>query len=202
MVIAQHRKPMRFNRATALLVAIIILATATVSTTVAFLITGTDSIMNFFLPSEVKTEVKPDSTSDGMTYKIKNVGDTECYIRAAVIVNWVKTDSNGVTHVYADKPEVDMDYNIVYNSNEEKSWIKKDYGDGEIIYYSVSPIAVNAHTANLISKFRELDSPDKPEGYELAIEIVATGIQSTPRYVVENEWEVTLDSNGKITAVK
>lgn len=208
MIMAKNRKKNdRFNRTLALTTALIILIVASVSSTIAFLITDTDPITNVFIPSKVTTEVYWDTDSEtGFTAKVTNTSDINSYIRAAVVVNWVKTDPDGTRHVHSEAPiekapleetPENCDYTIKYNGN---TWICKEYDNGEIIYYFTKPVEPGKNTTNLISQFKQLR--DGPEGYELEIEIVASGIQSVPVTVVEDKWGVVLDNSGNIVSVK
>lgn len=199
MAKATHIKKKQFNRAVAIMTAIIVLIVASISTTIAFLITGTDSITNVFTPSKVTTEVIRDDNAG--TYSIKNTGDTEAYIRAAVVVNWKKTD--GTNTVYADAPKAGVDYTIDFVGLKENGgkWIEKTYDNGEVLYYYTSPVAVGDTTSSLFSGVALMDGITAPEGYTLAVEVLGSGIQSTPYGVVEEKWGAAVDGNGSITDV-
>ncbi len=212
---ANRKRAKRRNGATALIAALVILAVATVGTTIAFILDDTGSIENVFTPSDVATDVmitdstNTDDPNPGKTAQVRNISDTEAYIRAAVVFNWVKTDGNGVKHVHADAPVEGTDFTILWNADDngsgQSSWIRKTYDDGEIIYYYKNTVdpknGAQYVTDSLFSLFKLKDGVTPPAGYELSFEVVASGIQSTPVSVVQDNWGVVLDDSGNITAV-
>ena len=128
--------------------------------------------------------------------QIKNTGDTDAYIRVAVVVNWM--DEAG-TKVWATKPVEDTEYSITYAN--KTNWVK---GSDDYWYYtkSVPPTDGSNLTEILIEKATQnTEGPKGTDGtqYYLSIEIVASAIQSTPETVVENHWGVTVE-NGVITS--
>lgn len=148
-----------------------------VGVTVALIMAQTAPIENVFEPSFVDCAVLSDTSID-------NTGDTEAYIRAAIIVTWKK---DGV--VWAQKPVLDTDYSLQIGSN----WIKS----GEY-YYFTEPVAYDQATEKLISSYGLLPGATPPAGYELSVEIVAAAIQSTPTTAVQGTWGVIV-TDGKIT---
>lgn len=179
-----------------------LLLLATVGTTLAYIFTETKPVENTFNPSKVSCAVVENgyepvsgeiqNISDiKSNVQIKNIGDTDAYIRVAVVVNWASADGSCV---WAQKP-ADNDYEITYNLNGD--WF--DGGDG--FYYYSKTISPEELTTILINEAKQLKSaPQTPDGiqYYLSIEIVASAIQSTPETVVENHWGVTVE-NGVIT---
>ncbi|MBE6709338.1 MAG: hypothetical protein E7578_08885 [Ruminococcaceae bacterium] len=140
-----------------------------------------------------------------MRCRVRNESDTEAYIRAAVTVNWKKVSANEgeADYVYAIAPVEGVDYSMEWNTN--KRWIKHEYSNGEVIYYQVSPVGPKvgndyADSYPLFNNFKQLSTENQPEGYELVVEVVGSGIQSTPVEVVEEQWGVTI-SGGNITGV-
>lgn len=172
-----------------LLLSLLLLFTVGAGTALAFLIDGPKSIINTFTPSEVTCKVdetfKNNVKSD---VKIKNTGDTEAYIRAAVIVTW--QDSNG--NVSAIAPVKDMDYEITYQLSDT-GWIKQ----GDFYYYKnpVPPVSTTGETETgktgvLISSCRPLKAG--PDGYTLHVEIIAEAIQAVPKTAVTEAWGKTI----------
>lgn len=190
------------NKKSIIIASVMLLLLATVGTTLAYVFTETKPVENTFNPSKVScavvenngTPVTGSVTNTGNikeNVQIKNTGDTDAYIRVAVVVNWASADGSCV---WAQKP-ADNDYEITYNLNGD--WF--DGGDG--FYYYSKTISPEELTTILINEAKQLESaPQTPDGiqYYLSIEIVASAIQSTPETVVENHWGVTVE-NGVIT---
>lgn len=73
---------------------------------------------NTFNPAQISCLVTEEFENNIKTnVSIKNTGNTDAYIRAAVIVTWVDNDGN----VYATAPQVGTDYNITFSDN----WLSK-----------------------------------------------------------------------------
>lgn len=172
---SKHVKPSgRLKRTAFLAVLIILTITVTVGGTVAFLFTKTGSILNIFNPSKVTTEVVEDTTAGSVS--IKNTGDTDAYIRAAVIVTW--QDVGGYVHSQA--PEFTL-------SGTDSNWFMG--ADGYYYYkFSVAPEGVTNPLFTSVST----DDAAPGDEYKLHVEVLGSGIQSTPDYVVQNNWGVTV----------
>ena len=172
------------NRKSVLITSIVLLLLVAVGTTLAYIFTQTDPVENTFKPSKVFCAVVEDGgdpvaagTHNTVTEKkdvqIKNTGDTDAYIRAAVVVNWMSEDGS---KVWAQKPVKDTDYKISYNLSNN-GWING--GDG--YYYYTQPVDPNEMTGVLInSATQEVTGPKGTDGtqYYLSIEIVASAIQA------------------------
>ena len=156
--------------------------------TLAYVFMNTDPVENVFQPSVVTTAVienggAPVVGSNENTGKtktnvqIKNTGDTDAYIRVAVVVNWA--DATG-TRVWAQKPVLGTDYTITYDLNNydlNNSW---SLGSDGYYYYS-GKVAPNGVTPVLITSAEVLTTgPKGTDGtqYYLSVEIVASGIQA------------------------
>ena len=173
-----------------LLSSLVIALMFVVGVTTAYLMTNTNSITNTFQPAQVACAVE--ETFDGTTkenVKIKNTGNTEAYIRAAVIVTW-KDGENG--NVYGSAPVAGEDYEININSGD---WFMASDG----YYYYKSPVASGGETGVLISSCTAVQGK-APVGYGLNVEILCTAIQSTPTDFVTERWQaVTVNSVGELT---
>lgn len=177
------------NRKSILITSVALLLLVAVGTTIAYVFTKTDPVENKFDPSKVSCAVVENGndpvSSDNVpvssktNVQIKNTGDTDAYIRVAVVVNWMSADGS---KVWATKPVkstdgINGDYKITYNLNDN-GWI--DGGDG--YYYYTQPVAKSALTDILITSATQLTQKG-PVGtdntqYYLSIEIVASAIQS------------------------
>lgn len=163
---------MKLNkRAVALLVSLVILLSVAVGATVAYIIDRTENMENIFTPSRVACEVVDETNH---SYSVENTGDTAAYIRASILANWKNSDG----HIYAKAPVLAVELG--------DGW--KEGSDGH--YYYTKPVAVDAKTDSELT-VRVL--PDKLDGYDLCVEVVASAIQATSAAV--NIW-----SNGVATA--
>lgn len=156
--------------------ALALVLTLSVGGTIAYLITDTGPVTNTFTPGNVACEVieKFDGTTKS-DVKIKNTGNTDAYIRAAIVVNWIDTNGHFA-------PEV-------VNNDE----YRLDLGNGWIeqggYYYWPSSVAASAETGKLIQSC----SPNvTKEGYTLCVEVLADAIQATPINAVKDAWGVTV----------
>lgn len=158
--------------------------------TLAYLIHQSGPITNEFQPTKVTTTVEEKVDNGVKTdVKIQNTGSTEAYIRAAVVITWQDTEGN----VYGQLPMAgtDKDYTISYDLNN--GWSLK--ADG--FYYWNAEVAPSKTTGPLITSCAPV-ADKAPEGYNLCVEIIASGIQSQPRHVAESVWHVTIGEDGKI----
>ena len=180
------------NKKFIVVTALALLLFVTVGSTLAYIFASTDPVENKFNPSQVSCAVvevvevveKGDSSENTANVvqtgksktnvQIKNTGDTDAYIRAAVVVNWMNEDG---TRAWATKPVQGADYSISYNLNDN-GWV--DGGDG--YYYYTQPVARDQLTDILITGATQLTAKG-PVGtdntqYYLSIEIVASAIQA------------------------
>lgn len=177
------------KKKTLLTMSVALLLAGAVGITLAYIFTKTDPVENTFKPSKVSCAVVEtdekgtvtENTSNivytGTTKKnvqIKNTGDTDAYIRATVVVNWMSADG---TKVWAKKPVEDIDFTISYNLSND-GWING--GDG--YYYYTKPVAKSDLTDILITSATQLTQKG-PVGtdntqYYLSIEILASAIQA------------------------
>lgn len=183
----QRRKP-RSNRSLVLTISVIALVVCIVGASLAYLFTKSNAITNTFTPSHVSCYVDETFSSGTKSdVKIENTGDIDAYIRAKVVITW----KNAAGNVYGAVPST-SDYSISYNTTD---WFKGSDG----FWYCKSAVASNAKTANLIVSCTRT-STTAPDGYELSVEIIADAIQSVPTSVVTNNWGVTVDNDGKLSA--
>lgn len=157
------------------LVSILAILCVTVGGSLAFLVDTDGPVTNVFNPSKVTTEVI--ENLNGKTkenVKIMNTGDTDAYIRAAVVVTWQDAQGN----VYGKKPDPATDYTIVFEtgqqSNPDGKWTKGVDG----FYYWSEPVAPNDTTNILIQTCSVKNGAQIPDGYNLAVEIIGSGVQA------------------------
>lgn len=175
----QHKRSRRRSgKSIALLVSLLLIVTATVGGTIAFLMDSDGPLHNLFNPSEVTTEVVEElSGNTKSNVKIKNTGDTDAWIRAAVVVTWQDKDGN----VYGRAPVAGTNY---------KAWTPGEgweIGDDGFYYYT-KPVAAGASTATaLIAEIFPIGEAPADD-YYLTVEIIGSGIQNKPAKVFNDEW--------------
>ena len=174
---------LKFKRKT-VIIAILCLCIiiGTVGGVFAYLIAKTDTLSNEFIPAKVTCSVE-ENFKNGIkeNVQIRNTGNINAYIRAAVVVTFVSDDGK----VLATTPKENEDYTITWGNSD---WHK---GADEYWYYDKA-VAPEEMTSSLIKTASEIFVPN---GYKLNIQIFATAIQSEPETAVEEAWNVTV-SNG------
>lgn len=165
------------RKASVLLSALVLISILAAGTTVAFLKTTSGTVTNTFSPSQVSRQVIEDSFNytEKTGVKVKNTGNTEAYIRAAIVITW-KNNENG--NVYGQAPGTD-DYTMTLGPD----WTHGEDG----YYYYMTPVAPNESTPVLISNCTAVQD-NIPVGYGLNVEIIASAVQSKPTHVVNSVW--------------
>lgn len=190
----KHGKRRAKNRkSTVLLSALVLILVLFAGVTTAFLIAGAGSVTNTFRSSQVACKVNEEF--DGTTktnVTISNTGDTEAYIRAAIVVTW-KDPENG--NVYGAMPVEGKDYTMELDLS---NWI---VGTDRYYYYK-NAVQPGDETEILITKCEAVPS-NAPAGYGLNVEILGSAIQSVPVSVVNEKWPaVHVDApHGTLTKV-
>lgn len=160
----------RSKRGLTALVALALILCCAVGGTVAWLATATGPVTNTFTPAKVETEIGEDVTTDvKKDVVVKNKGDIPVFVRAAIIVNWVK----GENEIYPEAPVAGTDYEINLNTGSGSTrWVKS----GNYYYYN-STVPAGGSTGNLINTCKPV--VDKaPDGYTLRVTILAEAIQA------------------------
>ena len=163
----------RINKKVILLaVSLVLILSAAIGGTVAYLIDQTGSITNTFTPANVTPRIdeKFPNQSVKNDVQITNSGDIPAYIRVKVVVTWKKGND-----VYGVAPARGTDY--TWTMPENSKWFLK----GGFYYYS-EPVAGRA-----------------PEGYSLSVDIHAQAIQAEPTTAVISAWGVTVGADGTIS---
>jgi len=177
------------HKKTIILAASLLAAILTVSgITLALLTDSTEPIENTFIPTGVPIEVVETFENNVKSnVRIKNLGETSAYIRAAIVVNWV--DSTG--NILGTKPILNADYEM----NLSDKWaICGDY------YYWTEPVPAEDETGVLINTCQVLQNAPT-EGYTLQVEILAQSVQSEPEQAIEDLWGVTIQG-GSVTEIQ
>ncbi len=151
--------------------------------TLAYIFTQTQPIENTFRPTEVTVEIEEEfDGSVKSEVKITNTGTAPSYIRAAVVVTWVTSDGSTL----AETPVEGEDYDITYAENT--GWLKGDDG----YWYYTTPVNPNESTGILIDECTQLAEKND---CQLAVEILASAIQSDPSDAVTEAWGVTVSDS-------
>lgn len=167
------------KNAAMLIPALALLLTLSVGGTVAFLVAKGNPVRNEFTPSAVSCQVV-EGTFNGDTkadVAVQNTGDTEAYIRAAIVVTWKAAEGG---NIYAVKPKENVDYTITLNDTD---WVLGSDG----FYYHKKPVAAGKETQVLIETCSPVGGK-VPAGYGLNVEIIGSAIQSVPDSVVTSVW--------------
>ena len=173
--------PRRRGRATAMLLATVMLFALAVGGTIAWLIDKDSPITNTFNPSKVTCEVqeKFDGT-EKTNVNVKNTGDIDAFIRVKLVTyrtNDAGQHIGGTATIPAFTPG--------------EGWVK--YGD---YYYYTQPVAPNAKPAtDLISSITLTGSYTDADGGMQAIDVMAEAIQSTPADAAGQAWGVRIAPN-------
>lgn len=179
---------MKSMKKTLLIVAAVaaLLAVA-VGATVAFLVDNDGPVVNTFEPSKVPSEVEEKFEGNvKKEVKIKNKGNIDAYIRAAVVFTW----QNEKGEVYPETPVEGTDYSITWTKT---NWFKKgDY------YYYENKVAPGKTTEELFTDCKPLKAAPA-DGYTLHVEIIGSAIQAEPDSAVKSAWSVNV-VDGKLSA--
>lgn len=184
---AKKHSRIRMNKLAILFIAVIMLIGAAVGTTVAFLVTDTEPVVNNFSYGTISTGITEffDGTIKN-NVKVTNTGDTPAFIRATYVVTWRDASGNIVSSV-----PTGYSYELTENTDGGK-WQKV----GSYFYYLYA-VGKNESTAGSLLTCR-VTHPENPE-YFLNVEIVASAIQSEPVTAVQEAWGVTI-ADGTVTA--
>lgn len=158
-----------------LLLSLLLVLCISVGGTAAYIVTQTEGVTNIFNPSIVSTKVN--ETISGIVKSnvtITNTGDTDAYIRAAIIINWVDADGN----IYGSVPDT-CDYTTVKGTD----WTQNT-NDG--YYYYNGVVSAGGTTSNLIDSISPKNGV--PEGYYLQVTILSSGVQANPDDAVKAAW--------------
>lgn len=172
------------------LVSLAVLLFALVGTTLAYLTTSTDPVVNTFTPTSVPIKIV--ENFDGTVkedVKVNNIGNIDAYIRVAVVVTWKDAKGN----VSATVPKKGVDY--TWNDGDEQ-W---KYRDADGFYYYTEKVEAGDSTKKLFTDCKVLEDASKPEGYNLSVEILAQSIQAEPEQAVKEAWNVTVGTDGTLS---
>ena len=167
-------RPRRRGRATAMLLATVMLFALAVGGTIAWLIDKDSPLVNTFDPSKVTCEVQ--EKFDGKVksdVNVKNTGDIDAFIRVKLVT--YRTNNAG-QHIggTAALPQFTLGANWVeYNG----------------YYYYTLPVAPGDKPATKLTDSMTLtESYDDADGGHQSIDVMAEAIQSVPEDAVKAAW--------------
>lgn len=178
-------RPRRKGRATAMLLATVMLFALAVGGTIAWLTDKDSPITNTFNPSKVTCEVE--ENFDGKVksdVNVKNTGDIDAFIRVKLVT--YRTNDEG-KHIggTAELPQFTLGEN----------WVK--YGD--YYYYTLSVAPGEMPKTNLTDSMTLTESYNDADGGHQSIDVMAEAIQSVPAEAVGQAWRVSI-APGSVTA--
>lgn len=178
-------RPRRRGRATAMLLATVMLFALAVGGTIAWLIDKDSPLVNTFDPSKVTCEVQ--EKFDGKVksdVNVKNTGDIDAFIRVK-LVTYRTNDAGQHIGGTAALPQFTLGANwIEYNG----------------YYYYTLPVAPGDKPATKLTDSMTLtESYDDADGGHQSIDVMAEAIQSVPAEAVGQAWGVSI-APGSVTA--
>ena len=178
-------RPRRRGRATAMLLATVMLFALAVGGTIAWLIDKDSPLVNTFDPSKVTCEVQ--EKFDGKVksdVNVKNTGDIDAFIRVK-LVTYRTNDAGQHIGGTAALPQFTLGANWVeYNG----------------YYYYTLPVAPGDMPATKLTDSMTLtESYDDADGGHQSIDVMAEAIQSVPAEAVGQAWGVSI-AQGSVTA--
>lgn len=154
-------------------------------TVLAYMVRQTGYQDNAFVPANVACQVA--EAFDGTqktSIQVQNTGNIDAYLRIRLVSYW--TDAEGsIVAKPSSMPEITLAEGWIQGSNNT--------------YYYQTPVSPDGFTGQLSSTPVVLQKDGN--GYLQTVEIFAEAIQSEPVNAVQNSWNVSVDTNGKITTV-
>lgn len=181
----------RINKKVILLaVSLVLILSAAIGGTVAYLIDQTGSITNTFTPAKVTPEIDEKFENNVKNnVKITNTGDIPAYIRVKVVVTWKDAKDN----IYGAAPVLGTDYTWQIPGTD---WVKGSDG----FYYYTKPVPAGEKTSILLTDCKPVDGK-APAGYSLSVDIHAQAIQAEPTTAVTSAWNnvTAVGTDGALT---
>lgn len=182
-----NRKHMTRGKLALLLISLVLVTALGVGGTLAYLFTGTNSVVNTFTPASNAASIDEPDWDEGDTVKknvtVKNTGDVKSYIRVKIVANWQQEDGVVITPA----PVLGADYTMTTNNTE---WTL--HTDG--YYYHKGAVEPKESTAVLIYSAAPV-AGRAPAGCTLQIEVLAQAVQAEPASAVANAWGADVPVN-------
>ena len=188
---------------TKLLVAllVVLILAALVPAVYAFMLRGSQTIANTFVPATVTCEVAETmgtalndqgKVCDAKTsVKVQNTGNVDAYIKVQLVFYWQDSKGDVVGR------DVTPDYSV------NSGWLSA----GNHLYYYKYPVAPGQFTGELLdpNNLIVMNPVNEPYNnidyiYYPVVEIIAEAIQSVPEEEIEQSWGITI-TGVEITAI-
>lgn len=170
-----------------LLISLILIITVAAGGTLAYLVAKTSPVTNTFTPAEVTCQVDETFEKNVKSdVSVKNTGDTDAFIRAALVITW--KDGNG--NVAPQTPVANTDYTISLNTDESENWVSGWRAGSDGYYYYKNSVSPEQNTDVLIGNCEP--KGEGLNGYTLHVEIIAEAVQSEPATAVMSAWPVSV----------
>lgn len=186
----KHTKPRsvrRVKQKLAMLASILLIMTAGLGATLAYLIDESTDVRNEFGTAKVPPIIVEsfDDNKVKENVKVENDGNTDAYIRAAIVATW-KDDKGNIAPTAparcqisgCDHKECGGDYEMTIG----EGWT---LGQDDGFYYWKGAVAAGAPTGTLIVKAKQVRPNDN---YQLVIDVLAQTIQANPEQAVLDAW--------------
>jgi len=177
---------MKHKKSLTAVILVAVLLTFTVGGTIAYLMDGTEKVVNTFRPAKVDTEIIEEFTDGNKSsIVIKNKSNSSpAFVRVAIVGNWC--DSEGKV-VAAWKPEIEV------NTTD---WVE----DGDYYYYR-RVLGTDKSTENLLKVPITAQAPE--EGLHLEITVMqqaiqAEGVDGDGKRPVTQMWHVQVSVDDRI----
>lgn len=170
------RRRLRWSKSFAVLACVAVLLTGFVGSSLAWLMDGTDPVVNEFTPGKVSTSIEESMAgNEKSNVYFTNTGNVPAYIRAKLVITW----QDGSGNVYGQAPALGVDYTM---SGLGSGW--QQIGD---YYYYTAVVQPGGATGVLFSSITQ-KGKNPAEGYTLHVEILAEAIQAEPSSAVTKAW--------------
>lgn len=163
-------------------VSMILVAALAIGTTVAFIITRTDTQDNTFLPPVTRIHIE--GYDD-----IMNTGNIPVYVRVLTVANWLSTDDEHTIH--SETPKYGIDFTIDFITED---WFLASDG----FYYYTKPL----YPGESVQLFTDAFQLREKSGHELRLQLLTSSIQTTPSDAINAAWPaVQINESGMLEPV-
>jgi len=154
--------PRRRHSKAILLLALILLLGLAIGGTVAYLSSSTDDVENEFKLATVGGNIEEDVENNVKTsITVKNTGTVACYVRVALVTNWVNAEGHICTN-----HSTDLGFTL------GSGWTKGNDG----YYYHTDPVKPTESTSNLLGT--SIEMTQAADGCKMQIEVLSSVIQT------------------------